>query len=160
MGWDDYHLYDFRIGKQVFGKPEPGGFGGFPGGPRILSDKKIRIADVLPRKGSKAIYTYDLGDNWEHAVVVEKISPADSGLDYPACIAGALAGPPEDCGGVPGFYNLLDALQDPGHDEHDELMEWTGGGFNAQSFSVEAVNQQLRKLFRSPRKPSAKKAKP
>ena len=65
------------------------------------------------------------GDGWEHEITVEKILPADPGRAYPTCVDGKQHGPPEDCGGVSGFYNLLEAIGDPTHDQHEELL---GGG--------------------------------
>jgi hypothetical protein len=89
------------------------------------------------------IYTYDFGDNWDHAIVLEKELPADPHAAYPVCADGQLACPPEDCGGIPGYYDLLDALADPSHPRHDELRDWTGDEFNPQAFSVDKINRLL-----------------
>ena len=64
------------------------------------------------RVGSKAIYTYDFGDSWEHSIVLEKRLPIDPNTPYPVCTDGQLACPPEDCGGIPGFYDLIEVLSD------------------------------------------------
>jgi len=116
--------------------------------PATVSERTARLNTVLGRKGAKAVYTYDFGDSWEHDIVVEKVLAPESGKAYPACVAGKLHGPPEDCGGLPGFYNLLEAISDPEHEEHEELLEWLGGGFDPDAFSVEAVNRQLGTLRR------------
>ena len=89
------------------------------------------------------IYTYDFGDGWEHGIVLEKQLPADPGTTYPVCTDGKLACPPEDCGGIPGYYHLLDALADPQHPEHEEMRDWIGDDFDPQLFSVDSVNQRL-----------------
>lgn len=68
---------------------------------------------MLGRVDSKAIYTYDFGDSWEHGIVLEKRLPVDPNMTYPVCTDGQLACPPEDCGGIPGFYDLVEALNDP-----------------------------------------------
>jgi hypothetical protein len=142
MGWDDAHLYEFRVGKQMYGRPNPEERY-FSFGPPTINDRKVRLEDVLPGVRSKLVYTYDMGDGWEHAVVVEKRLAADPNATYPACIAGQRACPPEDCGGVPGFYGLLEAIRDPEDKRSEELLEWLGEGYDPEAFSVEDVNRAL-----------------
>jgi Plasmid pRiA4b ORF-3-like protein len=108
-----------------------------------IDERKVRLSQVLARTGSKLIYTYDFGDNWQHSVVLEKCLPADSKMNYPACLAGARACPPEDCGGVYGFSELLDAIQDPQHERHGEMLEWVGEEYDPDEFSVEKINRAL-----------------
>ena len=62
---------------------------------------------------------------------------------HPVCTGGKLACPPEDCGGVPGFYGLLDAISDPGHDQHEKLRDWLGDDFDPKAFSLDDVNRKL-----------------
>ena len=155
MGWENCHLHEFRIGRQRFGKPDP--MERTLGGPRTASERTARLFNVLSKAGAKAVYTYDFGDSWEHEVVVEKCLTSEPGCAYPACLAGERHGPPEDCGGIPGFYNLLEAIGDPEHEEHQELLDWVGGRFDPESFSVDAVNQRLQKKFRPARKPVAQR---
>ena len=90
----------------------------------------------------------DFGDSWNHRVTLQKVLLRDPRVRLPACISGKRQCPPEDCGGLPGFYRMLDALEDPDDEEHDELKDWVGGSFDPEEFSVEAVNQQLRQRFR------------
>ena len=94
------------------------------------------------------MYTYDFGDSWKHAIVVEKVLPPEPGLAYPFCVGGKLQGPPEDCGGIPGYHNLLEAIRDPTHEEHADLLDWVGGEFNPEAFSVDDVNRGLAPLQR------------
>jgi len=56
------------------------------------------------------------------AVYTVQFTPSP-GTAYPVCTGGERACPPEDCGGIGGFYDLLDALGDPTHDQHEELQE-------------------------------------
>jgi hypothetical protein len=101
------------------------------------------------------MYTYDFGDNWEHDILLEKLLHAEPKTTYPICTDGQLACPPEDCGGIPGYYDLLDALADSGHPRHKELRDWIGDEFNAEPFSIDKVNRLLsparRRGRRSPR---------
>jgi Plasmid pRiA4b ORF-3-like protein len=89
-------------------------------------------------------YTYDFGDGWEHTISVEKVLAPDPGVAYPVCTAGKLSGPPEDCGGLYGYYNLLEAIRDPDHEEHEEMLEWIGGEIDPDAFSIDEVNERLK----------------
>ena len=109
----------------------------------VENERTVRLSDVLRRVGAKFVYTYDLGDSWEHAIVLEKQLPVDPNAKYPVCTDGRLACPPEDCGGIPGFYDLVDAITDPKHERHEELRDWLGEDFDPLAFSVDGVNKIL-----------------
>jgi hypothetical protein len=140
MGWHDCHMHEFRAGERHFGRPDPEDISM---GMQVENERNIRLSSVLRRPGAKLIYTYDFGDNWEHAIVLEKLLPLLPDMTSPICIDGSLACPPDDCGGIPGFYELLDALADPNHEQHQEMRDWIGGDFDPQAFSVEEVNRKL-----------------
>jgi Plasmid pRiA4b ORF-3-like protein len=153
MGWAGGHMHEFRTADRHFGIPDPEDRSM---GMQVENERSIRLSSVLRSAGAKLIYTYDFGDNWEHAVVLEKLLPAQLSLDleYPICIDGKLACPPDDCGGIPGYYELIEALADPEHDRHEEISEWISDGFDPQAFSVENVNRML-----SPKRRPGKAAK-
>jgi len=141
FGWEDCHMHEFRIGQKRFGKPDPDD--------RLIGNEHAaRLFSVLGRVGAKAVYTYDFGDDWEHSITVEKILPLAASHSYPVCVGGKRHGPPEDCGGVPGFYNLLQAIANPKHRQHKESSDWLGDEFDPEAFSVEDVNQRLAYLTR------------
>jgi hypothetical protein len=143
MGWQDSHLHSFRIGQKSFRIPDPeDALMGLPAG----DERKVRLFTVLGKVGSKAVYTYDFGDNWEHSIAVEKLLQPEDGRTYPVCVAGKRRGPPEDCGGVHGFYNLLEAISDPDHEDHEEMQDWIDGDFDPEDFSVDEVNGMLTHL--------------
>lgn len=146
MGWENCHMHDFRIGQQRYGEPDPMELAF--GGPRTASERTARLFDVLDRAGTKAVYTYDFGDSWEHRITVEKRLAPEPGRAYPVCLAGERHGPPEDCGGIPGFYNLLEAIGDPEHEDHDDRLDWLGGDFDPDAFSVDEVNRRLQPVLR------------
>jgi hypothetical protein len=149
MGWQDSHMHSFRIGQKSFRIPDPeDALMGLPGG----DERKVRLFTVLGKVGSKAVYTYDFGDDWEHSISVEKVLQPEEGRTYPVCVAGKRRGPPEDCGGVPGFYNLLEAISDPDHEDHENMQEWIGGDFDPEDFSVDEVNEMLTNLQHGRRK--------
>jgi hypothetical protein len=146
MGWEDCHMHDFRIGETRFGEPDPDDR--LMGLPATANERTARLFSVLGRAGAEAVYSYDFGDGWEHSIAVEKVLPTEPGLAYPTCTGGKRHGPPEDCGGVPGYFNLLEALRDPGHDDHEEMLEWVDEDFDPETFSVDDVNRSLAPLQR------------
>jgi hypothetical protein len=141
MGWENEHMHEFRMGSQYFGEPD--NEDQFMGIAPVKSGRTASLSTVLNRVSAKMIYTYDMGDSWEHNIVLEKRLPLDPAAKYPVCLGGKLACPPEDCGGIPGYYHLLEAIEDPNHAEHDELCEWLGGDYDPQAFSVDEINKHL-----------------
>jgi len=79
-------------------------------------------------------------------LLVEQILPLDEGKRYPVCLTGKRACPPEDCGGVWGYARFLDALHDPEHPEHEEMLEWRGDAFDPEVFALDEVNVELQRL--------------
>ncbi len=55
------------------------------------------------------------------------IRQGEPGASYPRYVGGERDAPPEDCGGVPGYYNMLDALADAEHPDHAEVAEYLDG---------------------------------
>jgi len=143
MGWYDSHLHQFLIGGEYYATRslELDGFG-----PPIISERSARLEDVISGPKMKFRYEYDFGDGWEHEILVEKVLPPAEGVRYPVCVAGARACPPEDCGGPWGYAELLEAIRDPNHKEHEEMLEWVGGGFDPEAFDLEEINRALRRL--------------
>jgi len=90
-------------------------------------------------KNNTADYRYDFGDNWEHTIVLEKILPRKAGIKYPVCIAGERACPPEDCGGTDGYFDFLEAIKNPFHERHKEMLCWVGGKFDPDLFDPAKV---------------------
>ena len=68
------------------------------------------------------------------------------GEEKAGCTAGARACPPEDCGGVIGYYEMLVVLSDPDHEDHDEVVEWLGGSFDPEAFDVAFVDHALKSM--------------
>ena len=138
MGWTDSHLHEFLFRGQCYGPTGPE-----RGVAEAIDERKVRLNQLLVRVGAKIVYTYDFGDGWEHGIVLEKGLPVDPNMAYPAAMGGAGACPPEDCGGIGGFYSLLESLQNPRHPQHEELLEWVGEDYDPKKFSIEAINQVL-----------------
>lgn len=139
MGWTDSHLHMFRVEAPQMGPPRLLGLtmdddlGVEPG-------REHKVMDLLSLRRPRVVYEYDLGDSWEHGVVLEDVLPTDGEKDsYPRCVGGARACPPEDIGGVPGYEHFLQAIADPEHEEHESLLSWVGGGFDPERFDAASI---------------------
>jgi hypothetical protein len=137
MGWHDSHLHQFRVGETTYGDP------GILENLDVRNERTARLNQVAPGEKHKLYYEYDFGDGWEHEILVEKVLPPEPGVRYPLCLIGKRACPPEDCGGIWGYADLLEIIRDPEHDEHESMMEWLGGDFDPEAFDVEVINQRL-----------------
>jgi hypothetical protein len=137
MGWYDYHLHQFTVGQIRYGVPDPDDF------EEVRDERRVKLNQLLTEPKQKLIYEYDFGDSWEHVVLLEKALLPEQGVDYPRCTAGKRAGPPEDVGGVWGYDSFLEAIRDPQHPEHDQMLEWVGGEFDPEEFDLAALNEAL-----------------
>lgn len=142
MGWSNYHLHQFIVGGVYYGEPDPDDDFGF----ELKIDRTAKLAQAASGAGARFISEYDFGDGWEHEIVVEKIVPPEAGVRYPICLAGKRAFPPEDCGGTPGYARFLEAIRNPEHEEHDELLQWVGGSFDPEAFDLDDINHRLRRI--------------
>jgi hypothetical protein len=146
MGWTNSHLHHFLTAEARYCDPchnEDMGLGEEPD----RDEAKVTLAQAVPDEGAQFGYEYDFGDSWEHEITVEKILPPDAAAATVAlCLDGARACPPEDCGGVWGYDNLLKILKNRKHPEHRSMMGWLGRPFDAEAFDVAKANTWLRKL--------------
>ncbi|MHC4234133.1 MAG: plasmid pRiA4b ORF-3 family protein [Planctomycetota bacterium] len=145
MGWQDSHLHRFRVGDDYYGDATFEEL-------ELIPEDRTRLDEVAPGPGARLLYEYDFGDSWEHEIEVERVLDSEPGVRYPRCIEGARSAPPEDCGGVPGYEDLLAAIADPRHPEREELLEWVGGDFDPEAFDIDAVNRGLGHLYLRPLK--------
>jgi len=143
MGWTDSHMHQFIAGNRCYGMPDPDfGF------EEILDENKYRLNQLLKKEKESIHYQYDFGDGWEHKITLEKILPFDTETLLPVCIKAKGACPPEDIGGVWGYYDFLEALDDPDHPEHEESKEWVGGDFDPDVYDIKEVNELLKEYCR------------
>ena len=145
MGWTDSHLHSFKIGETYYQEPDPDFEPQFSMTEQ-KNEKRFKLQQVAFREKMKFLYTYDFGDDWEHEILVEKILPMTNENRQPVCIKGARACPPEDIGGIWGYYDFLKILQDPQHPEHEDVVEWMGGHFDSEQFDLDEINKQLIKI--------------
>ncbi len=141
MGWFDYHLWEMVIGGQTYGLPMEEDWGTAPR--KVAS--RTRLRDVLQPDTTKIDYVYDFGDRWEHAVIVSNVRAGDVGNSYPRFVAGERDCPPEDCGGISGFYEMLQARVDPHHPEHVRIREWLDG-YDPEELDVFLIEVALKRI--------------
>ena len=140
MSWTVCHLHEFELVNPETGLKQFIGTQNEDFGDEVLPESNKKIADYFSMENQSAVYTYDFGDNWEHKIQLEKIVPREKGVKYPICMKGKRACPPEDCGGIWGYAELLEIIRNPKHDEYEEMLEWLGGEFDPEYFDVEEVS--------------------
>jgi hypothetical protein len=141
LGWTNSHLHQFHIAGATYGMPDDEWREVSP-----LDDRRYTVAGCLADRVPDFVYEYDFGDGWEHAIHVEAILPVDQVDHYPLCTGGANACPPEDVGGSAGYFDFLQVIRDPSHEEHRDMLRWCGGSFDPTAFDRNAVNARLRRL--------------
>ncbi|HIE45615.1 MAG TPA: plasmid pRiA4b ORF-3 family protein [Flavobacteriaceae bacterium] len=138
MGWTNSHLWDFNFGDFSITMPSKD-----DDWRDVVDANSIKISKLLNKEKDKINYTYDYGDSWEHKITLEKIVVEDKKQIYPVCIKGKRACPPEDCGGSWGYESMLETISDKKHPEHEDMLEWIGGGFDSEEFEIDDVNDCL-----------------
>ncbi len=137
MGWTDSHLHQFNRDGVIYGTSDP------DSGLRCVSENTTKLDAVLRKPGDRLTYEYDFGDSWEHEVRLEKVlEPTGPGF-FPVILAGRRACPPEDVGGVPGYYHFLEVLADPKHPAHADMLEWVGDSFDPEAYDAKRANLEL-----------------
>lgn len=142
MWWTDTHLHEFIIRGTSYVDPDP---------EMEMHDseneKHFRLHQFAFKEKSSFKYIYDFGDDWEHKITVEKILDRDERYPgRPVCIAGRLSAPPEDCGGIFGYYDMLIILDDPTDPEYEEMTEWINPDFDPEELDLEDINAELRRI--------------
>jgi len=142
MGWTNSHLHQFIKNRTFYTV-------------KMQDDdlwdemdnvdyKEMKISDLLKKEKDKIVYEYDFGDGWEHDIILEKILPPDNDTKHPICLTGKMNCPPEDCGGIWGYSDMLEILKDPDHEEYESYIEWLGEEFDPTYFDKDEVNELLR----------------
>jgi hypothetical protein len=139
MGWGDSHLHQFTVSGVAYGSTDPQF-----GIEMARDERKVRLEQVLQHEKDAMVYEYDFGDGWRHKVTLEKVLPFEAGAVLPACTKGKGACPPEDVGGLWGYYELLESLKDPKHPQHEDAKEWIGEDFDPDAYDLDWVNARLR----------------
>ncbi len=145
MGWEDGHMHEFVWGSTHYGPAEP------ELGLETRDEEKATLAKLKMKIGDVLGYVYDFGDNWLHDLELEAILPPVPGAKYPICLEGERACPPEDCGSVPGYENIVRilALAPKKRTEDDlEMLDWLGDDYDPEFFDIDSVNTYLAQFSR------------
>jgi hypothetical protein len=142
MEWQDYHLHLFIAGEDYYAIPSPDD----PWPMKTRNERRTKLFQIASAEKARFIYEYDLGDSWQHNILVEKILHPERELEHPVCLAGRRSRPPEDCGGIGGYYHFLKVIRDPKHPDHEGMLEWAGGEFDPERFDMEEINRLLSKI--------------
>lgn len=142
MGWENYHLYEFKMNNlKVVSLDE----GFLEEGGRDPEETKLN--EFIDLKTKQIEYIYDFGDSWEHTILIEEIRDGEIKEipSLPLCLEGEKACPPEDCGGIYGYEDILEIRKDKNHTEYKErIVEWLGEDFDPEKFDVKEINKELK----------------
>ena len=118
--------------------------------PPIYKAKGLRLGVVISRGVDRFVYAYDYGENWRHDVIVEEVRDGDPDREYPAFVDGARRCPPEDVGGPDGFgfVDFLEAVLDPAHEQHRDMVRWYGGPFDPFGLDEERAHLCMENMVR------------
>lgn len=143
MPWESSHLHSFKVNNSYYSVKYKDMFDDMDD---MEDAAKVKLKAAFQKEKAAIHYEYDFGDSWNHKIVLEKIMEPEPNVHYPRCTAGKLACPPEDCGGIWGYYELLEAIKDPNHPEHEDMLDWVGGEWDAEEFDIDTINQDLSQL--------------
>lgn len=140
MGWLGGHLHEFDIGGKRYGIVDPDW-----DTPDLRDEEGIVLIKILGSRRSFD-YVYDFGDYWQHRITLEERLSVTNRRSRAECLDGANAGPPEDVGGIPGYYEFVEAMADPGHARHTDMRNWYGQDFDPSKFDLAEVNEILQDI--------------
>ncbi len=144
MGWHNCHLHEFVINNQHYGSVDPDE-PNWDLGPELMNEKRKKLSKVMSQT-KRFRYIYDYGDSWWHKITLENILPLTSTYSSVVCIDGEMACPPEDVGGLGGYFEFLEAMNDLEHEEHESVMQWWGEAFDSRHFDIIQTNERLNQI--------------
>jgi len=150
MGWLDYHLWEYTAGGGKYGML-------LPNDPdwneRIKNAATTKLSALLSSGVREIGYVYDMGDNWQHRIIVERLRAAEPGAQYPQFLGGERRCPPEDCGGFPGYYEFLDDIASKQGKKRKAALDWYGGPYDPNDIGEQKIIAALKRLANT-RRPS------
>ena len=151
--WAGGHLHQFSTENRTWDDRSAADSGPSPFSESPAPESKTRLSQVLAAVGDRLEYVYDFGDSWEHVVVLEEIVEPTPGAPRARLVDGDRAAPLEDCGGVPGYEDLVTALADPENPDHTHLVEWyvdvygrNPADFDPGHVDVDALDRAVRRV--------------
>ena len=141
--WWEMHLWEFLVGDRVYGDPVEDDW---DPDHKVYKAKSVRLRDLIGRGVDRFVYVYDFGDYWRHDITIDAVEDGAGDAIYPRLVAGARRAPPEDVGGVTGFFDFLEAVLDPSHEDHEFMTGWYGGSFDPDDIEEDKIRSGLRRL--------------
>lgn len=142
VGWEEVHKHCFRIDGITYAPMDDDVLGI---GQTDEASWTVAEAFATTTRGE---YEYDFGDHWVHQLVVERAELRVVPVGLAMCTGGRRACPPEDCGGVAGYGEVLDALADVGTARQREMLAWLEDEYDPEAFDQATVNVRLGRLAR------------
>jgi hypothetical protein len=140
MGWTDSYPHLFIIDRTFYGKPD------LESPFEVKDEKDFTLNSLFAGRKKRFAYEYDFEDCWQHELLIEEVITPKERLKYPVCLGGKRAYPPEDCGGIWEYTDILEAIEDPKHPEYYNMLRWVENGLDPDSFNLEEINLRLRKI--------------
>jgi hypothetical protein len=141
MGWENSHLHYFEKNNTFYTLKIEGD--DFLDENNKIDYRDLTVADLLTKKHDRITYEYDYGDRWEHDIFLEDITTVNPQIKYPVCIEGKMSCPPEDCGGINGYHDILFILKNPQHKYYENYKDWLDERFDPEYFNIDEVNRRL-----------------
>jgi hypothetical protein len=143
MGWLDCHLWKFAAGDSKYGMLIPDD----PDWNERIKDAATTKLSALLTTGVREVgYVYDMGDNWQHRIIVEKLKAAEPGALYPQFLGGERRCPPEDCGGIPGYYEFLGNIASKECKQRQAALNWYGGPYDPDEIDEQKILIALKQI--------------
>jgi Plasmid pRiA4b ORF-3-like protein len=143
MGWLGYHLWEFAASDRKYGIL-------IPNDPdwnkRITNAATTKLSALLTGGVREIGYVYDMGDNWQHRIIVENLKAAEPGVLYPQFLGGERRCPPEDCGGFPGYYEFMDNIASKQSKTRKAALDWYGGPYDPDEINEQQIIAALGRI--------------
>lgn len=151
FNWGGFHLHEFyfNINKEPYSRISIEGsipFSRSKTPAPEINEETIRLCDIFSEDLKNIRYIYDFGDNWELQIILEKSFPYKKGFSGSLCVGGKRAAPPEDCGGIFGYQDILEILKDPTHPQYSEISEWIGDDFDPEDPGITIRQMTLKEI--------------
>jgi hypothetical protein len=143
MGWLDCHLWQFEANRRKYSLRIPGEH---DWNQRITDAAKTKLSSLIADGVTSMTYVYDMGDDWRHRIIIEKVTPAAPGTRYPQFLGGERRCPPEDCGGVPGYYEFLGNIASKR--KRKAALDWYGGPYDPDDIDEQRIVAELKDLVK------------
>ncbi len=148
MSWLDCHLWEFTANELKYSMLVPNDV---HWNERIKNVAGTKLSALLTIGIREIGYVYDMGDNWEHRIIVEKLKAAEPGALYPQFLGGERRCPPEDCGGIPGYYEFLDNIASKQNEKRKAALDWYGGPYYPDEIDEQQIVAALNRIANTSR---------